>query len=105
MSPLHGVLRPFSDICHSIDVIQVAPNRVCDPPRRLVGCMFGLKTALFHLKYQVNWVHKKGFGTVACSPAKNSNVAIKNVEGCWLRLAFLMKKNSMETTLQTPIFH
>ena len=61
MSPLHGVLRPFSDICHSIDVIQVAPNRVHDPLRRLVGCMFGLKTALFHLGYQGNWVHMKGF--------------------------------------------
>ena len=49
MSPLHGVLRPFSDICHAFDVIQVAPDRVCDPPRRLFECMFGLKTALFDL--------------------------------------------------------
>ena len=61
MSPLHGVLRPFSDICHTIVVIQVAPDRVCDPPRRLVECMFGLITALFHLGYQGNWVHMKGF--------------------------------------------
>ena len=109
MSPLHGVLRPFSDIFHTIDVIQVAPDCVCDPPRRLVECKFGLKTALFHLKYQVNWVHKKGFfpslSYKVQSPAKNSKVTSSNVEGCWLRLAFLMKKNSMETTLQTPIFH
>ena len=49
MSPLHGVLRPFSAICHTIDVIQVAPDRVSDPPRRLVECMLGLKIALFDL--------------------------------------------------------
>ena len=61
MSPLHGVLRPFSDMDHPIDVIQVAPDCVCDPPRRLVECKFGLKTALFHLGYQGNWVHMKGF--------------------------------------------
>ena len=61
MSPPHGLLRPFSDICHAIDVIQVPPDHVCDPPRRLVGCMFGFITALAHLKFQVNWVHKKGF--------------------------------------------
>ena len=54
MSPLHGVLRPFSDICHTIDVIQVAPDRVCDPARRLVECMFDLKTALFDLVDQSN---------------------------------------------------
>ena len=52
MSPLHGVLRPLSEICHTINVIQVAPDPVCDPPHRLVKCMFGLKTALFHLGYQ-----------------------------------------------------
>ena len=46
MSPLHGVLRPFSDICHAIEVIQVALDRVHDPARRLVECMFGLKTGV-----------------------------------------------------------
>ena len=61
MSPLHGVLRPFSDICHSIYVIQVAPDRVRGPSRRLDDSMFGLKTALFNFKYQGNWVHMKGF--------------------------------------------
>ena len=61
MSPLHGVLRPFGDICHSIYVIQVAPGSVRDPPRRLNDFMFGLKTALFHFKYKGNWVHTKGF--------------------------------------------
>ena len=61
MSPLQGVLRPFSDICHSIYVIQVAPDSVRDPSRRLNDFIFGLKTALFHLKYQGNWVHMKGF--------------------------------------------
>ena len=61
MSPLQGVLRPFSDICHSIYVIQVAPDSVRDPPRRLNNCMFGLQTAFFHLKYQGNWVHMKDF--------------------------------------------
>ena len=61
MSPLHVVLRPFSDIFHTIDVIKVASDCVCHPPRRLVECKFGLKTALFHLGYQGNWVHMKGF--------------------------------------------
>ena len=61
MSPLHGVLRPFSDICHSIYVIQVNPDRVRDPSRRLDDSMFGLKTVLFHFEYQGNWVHMKGF--------------------------------------------
>ena len=61
MSPLHGVLRPFSDMDHPIDVIQVALDCVCDQLRRLVQHMFGLKTALFHLAYQSNWVHIKGF--------------------------------------------
>ena len=46
MSPLHGVLRPFSDMDHPIDVIQVALDRVHDPTRRLVECMFGLKTGV-----------------------------------------------------------
>ena len=61
MSPLHGVLRPFSDMDHPNDVIRVAPDCVCDQPRRLDECMFGLKTAFFHLAYQSNWVHMKGF--------------------------------------------
>ena len=51
MSPLHVVLRPLIDICDVFGVIQDAADRVCDPPRRLVECMFGLKTALFHLGY------------------------------------------------------
>ena len=61
ISLLHGVLIPFCDTCHTFDVIQVALDRVHDPARRLVECMFGLKTGLFHLRYQVNWVHMKGF--------------------------------------------
>ena len=60
-SLLQGLLRTFGDICDTLDVIQVAAEDVLDPARRLVGYMVGLKTALFHLKYQVNWVHKKGF--------------------------------------------
>ena len=63
MSPLHGVLRPrpFSDMDHPIDVIQVAQDCVCDQPRSLVECTSGSKTALFHLVYQSNWVHMKVF--------------------------------------------
>ena len=61
MSPLQGVLRPFCDSCHTIGAIQVAADRVLDQARRLVECMFVLKTGLFNLRYQVNWVHMKGF--------------------------------------------
>ena len=59
MSPLHAVLRPFCHIYHPIGGIQVAPDRIWDPARRLIGCMFGSKTALFHLQNQVNWAHLK----------------------------------------------
>ena len=31
------------------------------------------------------------WGTIACSPAKNGKVAIRNVEGCWVRLALVRK--------------
>ena len=61
MSPLQGVLRLFCDSCHTIGAIQVAADRVLDQARRLVECMFVLKTGLFNLRYQVNWVHMKGF--------------------------------------------
>ena len=101
---MNGVSKPFIDTCH---VHRNIPLTVEGPLN--LACRLGLKTALFHLKYQVNWVHKKGFfpslSYKVQSPAKNSKVTSSNVEGCWLRLAFLMKKNSMETTLQTPIFH
>ena len=60
MSPPQGLLRTFGDICDTLDVIQVAAEDVLDPARRLVGYMVGLKTALFHLRYQGNWIHKRG---------------------------------------------
>ena len=60
MSRPQGLLRTFSDICDALDVIQVAAEDVLDPARRLVGYMVGLKTALFHLRYQGNWIHKRG---------------------------------------------
>ena len=59
-SLLQGLLRTFGDICDTLDVIQVAADDVLDPARRLVGYMVGLKTALFHLRYQGNWIHKRG---------------------------------------------
>ena len=31
------------------------------------------------------------WGTIACSPAKNGKVAIRNVEGCWVMLALFRK--------------
>ena len=43
---LNGVLILFCDTCHTFDVIQVALNHVHDPARRLVECMFGLKTGV-----------------------------------------------------------
>ena len=55
------------------------------------------KTALFNIKCQDNWVHKKGLvllfhmGYNSLLPAKNGKVAIRNVEGCWVRLALLRK--------------
>ena len=55
-----GLLRTFGDIYDALDVIQVAADDVLDPPRRLVGYRVGLKTALFLLRYQVNWIHEKG---------------------------------------------
>ena len=61
MTPSQGLLRTFGDICDALDVIQVSANDVLDPARRLVGYMISLKTDLFHLRYQVNWVHKRGF--------------------------------------------
>ena len=58
-SLLQGLLRPFGDICDTLDVIQVAADDVLDPARRLVEDMIG-KTDLFHLGYSGNWVHKRG---------------------------------------------
>ena len=60
VSPPQGLLRTFGDICDTLDVIQVSTDDVLNPSRRLVGYRFGLKTALFLLRYQVNWIHKKG---------------------------------------------
>ena len=97
MSPLQGVLRLFCDLCHTIGAIQVAADCVLDQPRRLVECTFVLKTGLFNLRYQVNWVHMKGFLILfhmrysSLSSDKNGQMAIKNVEGCLLRLALLRK--------------
>ena len=61
VSSPHGLLRTFGDICDTLDVIQVAAEDVLDPARRFVGYMVCLKTALFHLRYQGNWIHKRGF--------------------------------------------
>ena len=60
VSPPHGLLRTFGDICDTLDVIQVAVDDVLDPARRLVGYMVALKTALFHVRYESNLIHKKG---------------------------------------------
>ena len=60
VSSPQGLLRTFGDIYDALDVIQVAADDVLDPPRRLVGYSVGLKTALFLLRYQVNWIHEKG---------------------------------------------
>ena len=60
MSRPQGLLRTFSDICDALDVIQVAVDDVLDPARRSVGYMVALKTALFHVRYQSNWIHRKG---------------------------------------------
>ena len=60
VSPPQGLLMTFGDSCYTPDVIQIAADRVPDPARRLVGYMISLKTDLFHLRYQVNWVHKRG---------------------------------------------
>ena len=60
MSRPQGLLRTFSDICDTLDVIQVAVDDVLDPARRLVGYMVALKTALFHVRYESNLIHKKG---------------------------------------------
>ena len=59
-SLLQGLFRPFGDICDTLDVIQVAADDIQDPVRRLVRYMVGLITALFHLRCQGNWFHKKG---------------------------------------------
>ena len=61
MYPMYGAPKPFSDTCHGHRNIPLTVEGPLDVARRLVGCMFGLKTALAHLKFQVNWVHKKGF--------------------------------------------
>ena len=37
MSPLHGVIRPFCHTCQTIYGIQVTPDRIRDPARRLGG--------------------------------------------------------------------
>ena len=60
-----------------------------------IYCKFGLKKLFF-------WnIKKLGFSwkvwsplshIAACSPANNGLVAIKNIEGCWVRLAQLRKK-------------
>ena len=60
MSRPQGLLRTFSDICDTLDVIQVAVDDVLDPARRLVGYMVALKTTLFHVRYESNLIHKKG---------------------------------------------
>ena len=54
MSRPQGLLRTFSDICDTLDVIQVAVDDVLDPSRRLVGYMVALKTTLFHVRYESN---------------------------------------------------
>ena len=56
MSRPQGLLRTFSDICDTLDVIQVAVDDVLDASRRLVA----LKTTLFHVRYESNLIHKKG---------------------------------------------
>ena len=60
MSRPQGLLRTFSDICDTLDIIQVAVDDVLDPSRRLVGYMVALKTTLFHVRYESNLIHKKG---------------------------------------------
>ena len=55
-----GLLRTFSDICDTLDVIQVTVDDVLDPACRLVGYMVALKTTLFHVRYESNLIHKKG---------------------------------------------
>ena len=60
MSRPQGLLRTFSDICYTLDVIQVAVDDVLDPSRRLVGYMVALKTTLFHVRYESNLIHNKG---------------------------------------------
>ena len=60
VSPPQGLLRTISDICDALDIIQVAAKDVLDLARRLVGYMVGLKAALLHVRYQSNWIHKKG---------------------------------------------
>ena len=58
---MNGVPKPFSDTCHGHRSIPLTVKGPLEVARRLVGCMFGLKTALFHLGYNGNWVHMKGF--------------------------------------------
>ena len=58
MQPIYDVTKAFSDACHGHENIPLAIEEPL--AHRLVGCIFGLKTALFHLKYQGNWVHKIG---------------------------------------------
>ena len=58
---MYGVSKPFNDTCYGHRNIPLTVEGPMNLVRKLVGCMFSFKTALFHLKYQVNWVHKKGF--------------------------------------------
>ena len=60
MSRPQGLLRTFSDICDTLDVIRVAAEDLLDLARRLVGYMVALKTTLFHVRYESNLIHKKG---------------------------------------------
>ena len=53
------LLKTIGDICDTLEVIQVAAKDVLDLARRLVGYMVGLKTALLHVRYQSNCIHKK----------------------------------------------
>ena len=55
-----SLLRTFGDICDTLDVIWVAAEDLLHLPRRLVGYMVALKTALFHVRYQSNLIDKKG---------------------------------------------
>ena len=54
------LLKTIGDICDTLEVIQVAAKDVLDLARRLVGYMVALKTALVHVRYQSNWIHRKG---------------------------------------------
>ena len=60
VSPPQGLSRTFGGICDALDVIQVSANDVLDPARRLVRYMVGLKTVLFHLRYQGDCIHNRG---------------------------------------------